>query len=435
MRSDATVIDADIFSFFFDIETIKRIGRSMVYEHHVEQSGEQPLLILRDECEIQTFLFRITSEATQSTLTSIVYFFFFNNLLLLNFLNATGGGTVKKIIDTRMVEVTIEDGFDIPVLMSDLVLDYRSQPDRRQQVVDNAQKEIQQKQIIEEKEMEAARKSALRRFGRNAEEEGLYLAFVPQDQQWLLTGLLDVVLVNNTPADALYSFNIKENEKYISVDYGSVAPHSKIVIESISRDDIEYWCEGYIQVILSQEETDFVYHPLHAPFSFRSSRFFKDGSYVESGVLGEKAVMINLSSLIALKGTETDFTKMMKEGDRKAVAPSQKLVKQKAAIDRHQTAPGEAIVDLHIGELVDNILGMSSNDIFRIQINYFKKMLESAITNEYDKVTFIHGVGNGVLKNAIIEELKNYENTSNRMASIMKFGVGAIDVMIKEKGA
>ena len=351
-----------------------------------------------------------------------------------NFLNATGGGTVKRIIDTRMVEVTIEDGFDIPVLMSDLVLDYRSQQDRRQQVVDNTQKEIQQKQIIEEKENDDARKSALRRFGRNAEEEGLYLAFIPQDQQWLLTGLLDVVLVNNTPADALYSFNIKEDGKYISVDYGSIAPHSKVVIESISREDIEYWCEGYIQVILSQEEADFIYRPLHAPFSFRSSRFFKDGSYVESGVLGEKAVMINLSSLVALKETETDLTKMMKDGDKKTVA-AQKLVKEKAAIDRHQTAPGEAIVDLHIGELVDNILGMSSNDMFRTQMNYFKKMLESAIANEYDKVTFIHGVGNGVLKNAIIEELKHYDNTSNRMASIVKFGVGAIDVMIKEKGA
>ena len=191
-----------------------------------------------------------------------------------NFLNSTGGGTVKKIIDTRMVEVTIEDGFDIPVLMSDLVLDFRSQPDKRQQIVDSTQKEIQQKQIIEEKEMDDARKSTLRRFGRNAEEEGLYLAFIPQDQQWLLTGLLDVVLVNNTPADALYSFNIKEENKYINVDYGSIAPHSKVVIESISREDIEYWCEGYIQVILSQEEADFVYHPLHAPFSFRSSRFF-----------------------------------------------------------------------------------------------------------------------------------------------------------------
>lgn len=349
-----------------------------------------------------------------------------------NFLNATGGGTVKRIIDTRMVEVTIEDGFDIPVLMSDLVLDYRSQQDRRQQVVDNAQKEIQQKQIIEEKENDDARKSALRRFGRNAEEEGMYLAFVPQDQQWLLTGLLDVVLVNNTPADALYSFNIKEEGKYISVDYGSIAPHSKVVIESISREDIEYWCEGYIQVILSQEEADFIYRPLHAPFSFRSSRFFKDGSYMESGVLGEKAVMIKLTSLLALKETETDLAKMMKDGDKKTVT-AQKLVKEKAAIDRHQTAPGEAIVDLHIGELVDNILGMSSNDMFRTQMNYFKKMLESAITNEYNKVTFIHGVGNGVLKNAIIEELKHYDNTSNRMASIVKFGVGAIDVMIKEK--
>ena len=349
-----------------------------------------------------------------------------------NFLNSTGGGTVKRIIDTRMVEVTIEDGFDIPVLMSDLVLDFRSQQDRRQQVVDNAQKEIQQKQIIEEKEMDDARKSSLRRFGCNAEEDGLYLAFVPQDQQWLLTGLLDVVLVNNTPADALYSFNIKEEGKYISVDYGSIAPHSKVVIESISREDIEYWCEGYIQVILSQEEADFIYRPLHAPFSFRSSRFFKDGSYVESGVLGEKALMIKLTSLLALKETETDLAKMMKDGDKKTVA-AQKLVKEKAAIDRHQTAPGEAIVDLHIGELVDNILGMSSNDMFRTQMNYFKKMLESAIANEYDKVTFIHGVGNGVLKNAIIEELKHYDNTSNRMASIVKFGVGAIDVMIKEK--
>ena len=350
-----------------------------------------------------------------------------------NFLNSTGGGTVKKIIDTRMVEVTIEDGFDIPVLMSDLVLDFRSQPDKRQQIVDNAQKEIHQKQIIEEKEMDEARKSALRRFGRNAEEEGLYLAFVPQDQQWLLTGLLDVVLVNNTPADALYSFNIKEENKYISVDYGSIAPHSKVVIESISREDIEYWCEGYIQVILSQEETEFIYRPLHAPFSFRSSRFFKDGSYVESGVLGEKAVMISLSSLVALTEVNTDLARMMKEGDKKSVASNNKLVKEKAAIDKHQTAPGEAIVDLHIGELVDNILGMSSNDMFRTQMNYFKKMLESAITNEYDKVTFIHGVGNGVLKNAIIEELKHYENTSNRMASIMKFGVGAIDVMIKDR--
>ena len=349
-----------------------------------------------------------------------------------NFLNDKGGGVIKKIIDTRMAEVEIEDGFNVPVLMSDLVLDFRAQPSRQQQVVDNVQKEIKNQQIIEQEAREEARKSELRRFARNTEEEGVYLAFIPHDQQWLLTGLIDVAVVNNTPADALYSFNLKEDEKYANIDYGSIAPFSKVVVEAISRDDIEHWCEGVIQMVLCQDNIDFVYHPLHAPFSLRTSRFFKDGSFVESGLLGEKAMMICLSTVTALKGSETDYTKLMKDGVMQPKA-NKDIVKKEAAIDRHQTQPGEAIVDLHIGELVDNILGMSSNDIFRVQINYFKKMLDSAIENDYSKVTFIHGVGNGVLKNAIIEELKNYDNTSNRMASISRFGVGAIDVMISDK--
>lgn len=349
-----------------------------------------------------------------------------------NFLNDKGGGVIKKILDTRMAEVEIEDGFDVPVLMSDLVLDVRAQPTRQQQMVDNLQKEIKNQQIIEQETKNEARRSELRRFAKNSEEEGIYLAFVPHDQQWLLTGPIDIVVVNNTQADALYSFNIKDGDKYANIDYGSIAPFTKVVIEAVSRDDIEHWCEGVIQVLLCQDEVDFVYHPLHAPFSFRTSRFFKEGSFVESGLLGEKAMMMCLSTATALKGATADFSKLMKDGVMQPKA-NKDIVKKTAAIDKHQTEPGEAIVDLHIGELVDNILGMSSTDIFRVQINYFKKMLDSAIENDYSKVTFIHGVGNGVLKNAIIEELKNYENTSNRMASISRFGVGAIDVMIKDK--
>ena len=45
-----------------------------------------------------------------------------------NFLSSVGGGVITKIVDSRMVMVEIEDGFEIPCLMSDLVLDYRSQP-------------------------------------------------------------------------------------------------------------------------------------------------------------------------------------------------------------------------------------------------------------------------------------------------------------------
>ena len=349
-----------------------------------------------------------------------------------NFLSSVGGGKVTKIIDSRMVMVEVEDGFEIPTMITDLVLDYRSQPaaSRQQQVVDTVQREIKEKELVQQQQEEDARHGGLRRFAKEAEKEGVYLAFIPHEQQWLLTGALDVVLVNHTPYEMLYTFTIKEEDKFVNVDYGQMEKYEKVVVETISRDDLEYWCNGIVQAIFTAETSDTVLLPLNAPFSLRTNRFFKEGSYLMSGLLGEKAVMISLSDLVLLKSGDGDFTKFLKEGVG-SQAPKKDLIKQEAPIDKHKTAPGEATVDLHIGELVDNILGLSSHDMFKIQMDYFKKMLDSAIAADYTKVTFIHGVGNGVLKNAIIEELKNYHNTENRMASIAKFGVGAIEVIIR----
>ena len=349
-----------------------------------------------------------------------------------NFLNATGGGKVTKIIDSRMVMVEIEDGFEVPCMISDLVLDFRAQPSRQQQIVDTVQKEIQEKQLLQQQQEEDARHGGLRRFAKEAEKEGAYLAFVPHEQQWLLTGALDVMLVNHTPYEMLYTFTIKEEAGFVNVDYGQLDKYEKVVVETISREDLEYWCNGIVQALFTAETSDTLLLPLNAPFSIRANRFFKEGSYQASGVLGEKAVMVCLSELVALKHGDGDFSRIMKEGIG-TQAPKKDLVAKEAPIDKHRTGPGEATVDLHIGELVDNIMGLSSHDMFKLQMDYFKKMLDSAIAAEYTKVTFIHGVGNGVLKNAIIEELKHYKNVENRMASIAKFGVGAIDVVIKDK--
>ena len=349
-----------------------------------------------------------------------------------NFLNNVGGGIVTKIIDSRMVMVEVEDGFELPTLISELVLDVRNQPSRQQQVVDAVQQEIKGREAVQRQQEEEARHGGLRRFAKDAEHEGVYLAFVPHEQQWLLTGALDVMLVNHTSYEMLYTFTIRESDKFVNVDYGQMEKYEKVVVETISREDLEYWCNGIVQALFTKESSDAVLLPLNAPFSLRTNRFFKEGSYLMSGILGEKAVMVCLSELVALKSSDIDLMKVAKEGVG-SQAPKKDLVKQEAPIDKHRTGPGEATVDLHIGELVENIAGLSSHDMFQIQMDYFRKMLESAIAAEYTKVTFIHGVGNGVLKNAIIEELKKYKNTENKMASIAKFGVGAIEVVIKDR--
>ena len=351
-----------------------------------------------------------------------------------SFLSSVGGGKVTKIVDSRMVMVEIEDGFEVPCLISDLVFDYRSQPVRQQQVVEEVRQEVKEKELLRQQEEEDARRGGLRRFAKDAEKEGIYMAFVPHEQQWLLTGAMDVMLVNHTPFEMLYTFTIKEENQFVNVDYGQLEKYEKVVVETISREDLDYWCNGIVQAILTKETSDMVMLPLNAPFSLRTNRFFKEGSYLMSGILGEKAVVVCLSELVALKSGDADLMRIVKEGVG-AQAPKKDLVKQEAPIDKHRTAPGEATVDLHIGELVDNIAGLSSHDMFNLQMDYFRKMLDSAIAAEYSKVTFIHGVGNGVLKNAIIEELKKYKNTENHMASIAKFGVGAIEVVIRGVGS
>jgi dsDNA-specific endonuclease/ATPase MutS2 len=46
------------------------------------------------------------------------------------------------------------------------------------------------------------------------------------------------------------------------------------------------------------------------------------------------------------------------------------------------------------------------------------------------KVTFIHGVGDGVLKTKMMDILKEYDNIRVQDASLKKFGYGATEVLI-----
>ena len=179
------------------------------------------------------------------------------------------------------------------------------------------------------------------------------------------------------------------------------------------------------------DDPSIVYLPLHSIINLKVSRFYKEGSYQTNTLLQEKGLLLSIapeSTFEKASGSEQDQKYGITTQTKIAEEP-----KKKPFIEKHKKALFEAEVDLHIGELVENIAGLSNHDMFNIQVEYFKKALESAISNDYRKITFIHGVGNGVLKNAIIKELDHYEGLENKMASISKFGVGAVDVIIKSK--
>ena len=86
-------------------------------------------------------------------------------------------------------------------------------------------------------------------------------------------------------------------------------------------------------------------------------------------------------------------------------------------------------VDLHIHHLTSSTRGMDTYDILNLQVETAKHKLEFAIRNNIQKIVFIHGVGEGVLKTELDFLFKNYK-VDTYAASFKKFGLGATEVYI-----
>ena len=87
-------------------------------------------------------------------------------------------------------------------------------------------------------------------------------------------------------------------------------------------------------------------------------------------------------------------------------------------------------VDLHINQLTKSSKGLSNHDILNIQLETAKRQLEFAIRKRIQKVVFIHGVGEGVLKEELKYLFGRYERLTYYDADYQKYGMGATEVYI-----
>ena len=348
------------------------------------------------------------------------------------FLNSTGGGTIVKEINAFMVSVAIEDGFEIPTLTSELVAIEPAGASGDLFLNKNERKTESVPVVEPEPEIaETDRISRIvQRGSGSAEPTGIYLAWAPQDQQRLLSGPVDVFMVNNTASDILYSFFLKNAEgNFSGTDYGSVPAESKLLIESIVREDIGMWSNGVVQVLFFADENEKVLMPVSATFRIKGSLFYQEGSYHETRFLANrKAIVYTVCELNRVPST---YEQILNEKENREPLPAAaERFRPETAIDQYRTAPGEAEVDLHISALKQDYSKLSPHEILTIQMGCFERMLGSAIAFRFTRVVFIHGIGNGTLKQAIIQRLEEYSDIEFRTASFAKYGNGAIELII-----
>ena len=107
---------------------------------------------------------------------------------------------------------------------------------------------------------------------------------------------------------------------------------------------------------------------------------------------------------------------------------------------RHRRARGSRkerqnppmVVDLHIEKLLTNTRGMTTFDILNYQMDTARSQLEFALRKRIQRVVFIHGVGEGVLKEELRTLFRRYEDLRVGDADYRKFGMGATEVYIPQ---
>jgi dsDNA-specific endonuclease/ATPase MutS2 len=88
------------------------------------------------------------------------------------------------------------------------------------------------------------------------------------------------------------------------------------------------------------------------------------------------------------------------------------------------------VVDLHIHQLIPKSKGMNNYDMLTIQTDTAKRQLEFAIKKRIQRIVFIHGIGEGVLKAELEYLFRQYGNLQFNDADYQKYGRGATEVYI-----
>jgi len=119
--------------------------------------------------------------------------------------------------------------------------------------------------------------------------------------------------------------------------------------------------------------------------------------------------------------------------DTGIVSPKESTVKKPKRYASKPHASHDMEVDLHIEELTDNSHNMNNAQKLSLQLDNFQETLDKAIKGHVRKIIFIHGVGNGVLRQSIRDILKRYDGIEFSDGSYRKYGAGATEVRITAK--
>lgn len=372
------------------------------------------------------------------------------------FLSEVGGGRVSGFQGKDIVLVEDEDGFEIPTSVRDVVVveqdDYAmgkmisAKMEAQQKAEEHAATELHQdsrsiKSILNDHdeqtdmhvdEYDAADREITFRAPVQEREGGnklsAYLAFVPVDIKEITHTRFETYIVNDSNYYIHYSYLVAEGNAWTLKSVGEVEPNTKLFIEEFGREVLNDMGRIGVQLTAYKKNKPFLLKPaIDVQFRIDPVKFYKLHVFEENDFFEQPSLLFTIVDNDEVARPLVVDSKRLKEQmykDEKIIAHEGKKKRQKD--------DGTLVIDLHADELLETTAGMNAADILHYQLDVFKKTMDENKKKKGQKIVFIHGKGEGVLRHALVHELNyRYKSCTYQDASFQEYGYGATQVTIK----
>ena len=349
----------------------------------------------------------------------------------MRFLNSVGGGIVKAFQGKQMILVEDESGFDFPALISECVVvgDVSSDNRPRRTAVAPTAAELPSTPPPEQKT--AVKETAVKETT-EGERLNVWLAFLPTDPKAMTQSRYEAFFINDSNFYLYYTFLSRSNSSWINRSDGQIEPNTKIFMEEFGKEDLSAFERVCVQLIAFKKDKPFALkNAVSVELRMDTVKFYKVHCFLENDFFDEAALLFPLiradvpekQTLISV----AELQEAMQQKKQKDVAPS-----VRPTAKPKQAPPPTIEIDLHSRQLLDNTNGMSAGDILNYQLDKFREAMKQYAGNKGQKIIFIHGKGEGVLRLAIEKELKtHYKSCEYHDASFREYGFGATMVKIR----
>lgn len=318
-----------------------------------------------------------------------------------------------------------EDGFEIPMLVKECVViqtdDYNIplKTGKKQGAPEVEEEPEEEEKPITYRAPEIKGNDVL----------NVYLAYMPQDVKAISATAFDAYLVNDSNYFIDYLYLSAEGKSWTLRSRGTVAPNMKQHLEEFDKSALNGMEHVAVQLLAYKDDRTFLLkNAVSMELRVDTVKFYKLHTFQQTDFFAEPALMYDV-----VRDDESVKQVFVSADDIREALLQKTVPDQPKVPKKHQPKVKNDIVevDLHIHELLDDTNGMSNSEMLNYQLDVFHKTLNEYKNKKGQRIVFIHGKGDGVLRRAILDELKRkYKNYSSQDASFREYGFGATMVTI-----